>query len=576
MELEVRERPLGRSFKLSGELLLIASQYIERVLAFSFISNRYLLTAHQEHLSVYDLSKVYPLFNLFDPSTEPVPLYQLVLPEICHAAGFHHSGSLDHIPSFPPVSPPPDPADDEETAWGNKEVPFYEDPSRNILAINLIHYVGHWQRVTGTVGTTIIIPLQRLVDFAEETLARSAADIIGKTVNHTEVHAEARDGIGAQMYPELGRAQPLGTPHQYPISKLAQLERRRRIELTRAGLNAATTITRDSTRIPKCFQPTRWLKHALVFDQETHGRLYDYRRSIVSGSRFVSSVEVRERKRLFQLIEFNPTWVNALEQRLGRPAREVGIHYKAVWCGNPIIRFVEWNWQTEGLIIPMTFGEHVAANNNPDDGFPEINFGSDDGGYAFPPPPSPVTPAPTTPIKSETDRQLAEIDSSQPSWHGWRVARCGEVKYAWKMIQTSRDMVALDVGIQEDSLIYTAVGACVCVLLYKALICWTGRGLFLGSSCVLRDQLVLRHSGRLIVLPGSLLGFVYIFSFLLNMHLLCPHLIMWICHPRNPHPSDSPKGFVYQILDGAAITLWGLELSVLLTDNGSDRATTIR
>ena len=181
MELEVGDRPLGRSSKLSGELLLIASQYLERVLAFSFISDRYLLTAHQEHLSVYDLSKEFPLFNWLDPSTEPIPLYQLALPEICHAAGFHHSGSLDHIPSSPPVYPPSDPADDndtssvfddEETAWGNKEVPFYEDPSRKILAVNLIHYVGHWPRVAGTVGTTIIIPLQRLVDFAEETFAR--------------------------------------------------------------------------------------------------------------------------------------------------------------------------------------------------------------------------------------------------------------------------------------------------------------------------------------------------------------------------------------------------------------------
>ena len=423
---------------------------------------------------------------------------QLVLPGICHAAGLHRSGSLDHIPDSPLVLPSsnavnvlpppsltsdegiPSDFDDEGTAWEGKEIPFCEDPSRNILAVNLIRYVGHW--ITGTMGTTILIPLQRLVDYAEETILESAADLNRKAAKHAKLQAEARDKAKAQMHSELDRIQPPGIPHHYPIFELAQLERQRRIELIRAGLSAATTGVHDPTwmpRNPKRLQPSRWLKHALVFNQETHGRPCDYRRSVVSGSRFVSSIEAREGKGLFQLIEFNLTWVNALEGRLGRPARDVGVHHKAVEYGHPIHRPVERNWETEGLIVPMTFGEHVAVTDHPRDsdedsvdGFPDIRFGFDDEEYIFPPPSSPVTPTPTpipptSPVESETGPRLEEIDSPEPSWCGWRVARCGEVKYAWKMIQPGRDIIALDVAIQEDSLIYTAVS--VRLFLYEVL-----------------------------------------------------------------------------------------------------------
>jgi hypothetical protein len=468
-------------------------QYIERVLAFSFISNKYLLTVHQEHLSVYDLSKKYPRFNRLDPSTTPLPVYQLVLPEACHAAGLHRSGSLDHVPG-PPLVPPPlgaadilpasrftseadasNGGDDEGAAWEGKDVPFYEDPSRNILAVNLISYASRWPRTAGTVGTTIIIPLQRLVDFAEETVAKSTADIARKIAKHAKAQVEALGNAAARMYSELGGAQPLGILRHYPVFELARLERRRPVELIRAGLSATTTTTTalDPTRLlrkPRCFQPAQWLKHALVFHQETHGRPYDYRRSIVSGSRFVSGIEVREGKRLFQLIEFNPTWVNALEQRLAHPARDVGVHYEAVECGNPMLRLVQQNWETEGLIVPMIFGEHVAADSDEDSvyGFPDVHFGSDDEECTFPPPPSPVTPAltpilsPSSPIEPETNLRLAEVDPPEPSWYGWRVARCGEVKYAWKAMQAGRNIIALDVAIQEDSLIYTAVSVCMC------------------------------------------------------------------------------------------------------------------
>jgi len=415
-------------------------------------------------------------------------VYQLVLPGICHAAGLHRSRSLDHVPDSPLVLPPSDAIDalpppslasdegissgfgDEGTTWEGKEIPFCEDPSRNVLAVNLIRYVGHW--IAGTIGTTILIPLQRLVNFAEETVLESAADLTRKAAKRAKLQAEARDRTEAQMHSELDRIQPLGTPHHYPIFELAQLERQRRIELIRAGLSAATTGVHDPTRIPRKprrFKPSRWLKHALVFNQETHGRPYDYRRSIVSGSRFVSSIEAREGKGLFQLIEFNPTWVNALEKWLGRPARDVGVHHKTVERGHPIRRPMERKWETEGLIIPMTFGENAAVTDHPGDsdedsvdGFPDIRFGFDDEEHAFPLPPSPVTPTPTpdpptSPVESETGPQLEEVDSPEPSWCGWRVARCGEVKYAWKVIQTSRDIIALDVAIQEDSLIYTAV-----------------------------------------------------------------------------------------------------------------------
>jgi hypothetical protein len=96
-----------------------------------------------------------------------------------------------------------------------------------------------------------------------------------------------------------------------------------------------------------------------------------------------------------QLTEFNPTWVNALEQRLTRPARDVGVHYESVECGHPTLRLVQQNWETEGLIVPMTFGEHVAADSDEDSvyGFPDVYFGSDDEEYTFPPPPSPATPS---------------------------------------------------------------------------------------------------------------------------------------------------------------------------------------
>ena len=415
-------------------------------------------------------------------------MYQLVLPGIYHAAGLHRSGSLDHVPNSPYVLPPPDAvdvlpppsptsdegissdSDDEGTAWEDKEIPFCEDPSRNILAVNLIRYAGHW--IAGTMGTTILIPLRHLVDFAEETVSEYTTNLTRKAAQHAKLQAEARDRAEAQMYSELDRVQPLGIPHHYPIFELAQLERQRRIELIRAGLSAVTTGVHNSTRTPptpKRFQSSRWLKHALVFNQETHGRPYDYRRSVVSGSRFVSSIEAREGKALFQLIEFNPTWVNALETRLGRPARDVGVHHKAVECGHPIRRPVQRNWETEGLIVPMTFGEHAAVTDYPRDsdedsveGFPDIRFGFDDEEYAFPLPPSPVTPtptpiSPTSPVESETGPQLEEVGSPEPSWYGWRVVRCGEVKYAWKIIQAGRDIIALDVAIQEDSLIYTAV-----------------------------------------------------------------------------------------------------------------------
>jgi len=481
-------------------LIVNVSQYIERVLAFSFISNEYLLTVHQEHLSVYNLSKEYPRFNRLDPSTEPVPVYQLALPGICHAAGLHRSGSLDHIPGPPPIPPPPDATDalpipsfipekvtstsfeDGTAAWRGEEVPFYEDPSRNILAVNLIRYVGHWPRVASTMGMTIIIPLQRLVDFAEETVAKSAVDAIRIAAKHAEAQPEAQGKAAAQMHSELSRVQPLETPHHYPIFELARLERQRGVELTRAGRSATTVPGHGSVwapRKPRCFQPARWLKHALVFNQETHGRPYDYRRSIVSGSRFVSSIEVREGKRLFQLIEFNPTWVNALERRLACPARDVRVH-KVVKCGYPMFHPVEQNWETEGLIVPLIFGEGVAANDDsdgsdegPTDSLPEIHFGSGIEEYNFPPLPPLATPGstpiiPPPPNKSGAGLRPTEVDSSEHSWYGWRVARCGEVKYAWKVIQTSRDIIALDVAIQEGSLIYTAVSVCACACMG----CW--------------------------------------------------------------------------------------------------------
>jgi len=478
--------------KFLGEPFLIAkvSQYIERVLAFSFISDKYLLTAHQDHLSVYNLSKGYPPFNRLDPSTEPIPVCRLALPGICHAAGLHRSGSLDHVPGSPFVLPQPDAADvlpllnltpdgdtssdfdDEGTAWEAKEVPFHEDPSINILALNLIPYVDYW--VAGTMGTTIIIPLQRLVDFAEETVAKSGVDTTGKAAKDAmKAQTEPRDRTEAQIHSGLGNVQLLGgVPRDYLIFKLAQLERQKRIELIKAGLSAETTDVHDSTRVPRnprCFQASQWLKYALVFKQRTRGHLYDYRKSVVSGSRFVASIEVRERKGLFQLIEFNPTWVNALEKRLGRPARNVGLHYQTAGYGNPMFHPVERNWKTEGLIVPMTFEEHAAVTDHPGDSnedsvddFLDTHFGGNDGGYAFRPPRLPVTPTPTpiltpSPVESGTDLRLEEIYSPGPSWYGWRVARCGEVKYAWKVIQINGDIIPLDVAIQEDSLIYTAV-----------------------------------------------------------------------------------------------------------------------
>ena len=460
---------------------------------------------------MYDLSKEYPQFNQLDSSTEPVPVYQLALPETCHAAGLHRSGSLDHVPGSPLAPPPSDAADipptptftpEEDTSsscdnggapWDDKGVPFYEDPSRNILAVNLITQVGHWPRVAGTMGTTIILPLRRLVDFAEEAVTKSTTD----ATREAEEHTEARGKAEAQMY--LSGVQP---PHHYPILELAQLKRQRRVELIRAGLRAATSITPGSAGPPRCFQPAQWLKHALVFNQDTRGCPYDYRRSIVSGSRFVSSIEVREGKRLFQLIEFNPTWVNALEQRWARPARDVGVHYEVVERGHPMLRFVQKNWETEGLIVPMTFEERAAVNysysGDSAGGFSETHFGSDDEGYTIPPPP-PATPAPTpilspSPIESDPDLQLAKVGSSEPSWYGWRVARSGEVKYAWKIIQASKDTIALDVAIQEDALIYTAVSVCVYArFLWVKLtgLCRTGRGLYAWGSCILCDRLVL-------------------------------------------------------------------------------------
>lgn len=480
---------MGLSEFLGGPLLIAkVSQYIERVLAFSFISDKYLLTAHQDHLSVYDLSKGYPPFNRLDPSTEPIPVCRLALPGIYHAAGLHCSGSLDHVPGSPFDLPQPDAADvlpllnltpdgdtssdfdDEGTAWEAKEVPFHEDSSRNILALNLIRYVDYW--VTGTMGTTIIIPLQRLVDFAEETVAKSAVDATGKAAKDAmKAQIEARDKTGARIHSELWNVQTLGVPRGYLIFKLAQLERQRRIELIKAGLSAETKDMHDPTRLPRnprCFRPSRWLKYALVFKQQTQRRLYDYRKSVVSGSRFVASIEVREGKRLFQLIEFNPTWVNALEKRLGRPARNFGVHYQTAGYGNPMFHPAERNWRTEGLIVPMTFGEHATFTDHPGDSnedsvddFPDTHFGGNDEGYIFRPPRLPVAPTPTpiltpSPVESETDFRL-ETYSPGPSWYGWRVARCGEVKYAWKVIQINGDAIPLDVAIQEDSLIYTTV-----------------------------------------------------------------------------------------------------------------------
>lgn len=477
-----------RLSKLLGGPLLIAKvlQYLERVLAFSIISDKYLLTAHQKHLSVYDLSKEYPQFSRLDPSTEPVPVYQLALPGIYHAAGLHRSGSLNHVSGSLFVPPPPDAvislpvqnptfdedtssdSDDEGTVWESEEVPFYEDPSRNILAVNLIHYVGHWPRFSGTTGTTIIIPLQCLVDFVEETITNSAAD----TTKRVDVQAEAQVKAEAQMQSELGGVRPLGISHHHSNFEFAELERQRRIELTTPGLSVTATGVHDPTRMPhkpRHFRPSQWLKHALVFNQETQNRAYDYRRSIVSGSRFVSNIEVKEGERLFQLIEFNPTWVKALEQRLGRPARDIGVHYQAVRHGHPVIYLARQNWDTEGLIVPVTFGEHMAVKDAPGDsdgvsagGFLDAHLGSDGEEYTSPPPPSPATPTPTPTLtpssaESEIDLRLPGVDSPGPSWYGWRVARCGEVKYAWKLIQVSEDTIALDVSIQEDSLIYTAV-----------------------------------------------------------------------------------------------------------------------
>ena len=499
---------MGLSKFLGGSLLTAkASQCIERVLAFSFISNKYLLTVHQDHLSVYDLSKEYLPSNRLDPLTEPVPVCQFALPGIFHAAGLHRSRPLDHVPGSPFVLPPPDAAnvlpmsrptsdedtlsdsDDERTPWEDKEVPFYEDPNRNILAVNLIRHVGYG--IAGTTGTTIIIPLQRLVDFVEETTAKSAVDVTGKAAGHTNIQAKARDTAEAQMYSELDIDQPPGITHCDQIFELAQLEQQKRIGLIREGVSAATTRVHGSSarrpRKPRRVQPSRWLKQALVFNQETHGRLCDYRRSAVSGSRFVSSVEVKEGIGLFQLIEFNPTWVNALEKWLGRPARKVGVHHETVERWHPTARLMERDWETEGLIVPMTFEEHVAVTDHPGDSddLPDIRSGPYGELHTFPPPHSSVTPAPT-PILSPS---LVEVGSPEPSWHGWRVARCGEVKYAWKIMEIDGGIIALDVAIQEDSLIYTAVSVLRAFskrhYIDEKGFYWTGRRLFYGSACIL-------------------------------------------------------------------------------------------
>lgn len=420
---------------------------------------------------MYDLSKEYPLFSRLDPYTAPAPVYQLVLPEICHAAGLHRSGSLDHVPGSP-VPLPSDATDtlpvpnfppekgissdsyDGEPAREGKEVPFYEDPSRNILAVNLISHVGYWPRAAGTIGTTIIIPLQRLVDLAEETVTESTADVVRKVTTHPQAPAEAQGKAEVQMYSELDGVQPLGIPHHYQIFELARAERQRRVELIKAGPSATVSNSIQPLRKPRRFQPAEWLNRALAFKQNTHGRPYDYRKSIVSGSRFVSPIEVREGKRLFQLIEFNPTWVNALERRLARPARNVGVHYMAAH-GHPVFHLVEQNWRTEGLIVPITFGQQpMVANDVPL------------------PSPTPILPSIPSPSLTELETVLrhAETDFADRSWYGWRVARCGEVKYAWKVIQAGGNIIALDVAIQEDSLIYTAVSICMHMCLYEGLI----------------------------------------------------------------------------------------------------------
>ena len=454
-------------------------------MAFTFISDKYLLTAHQNHLSLYDLSKEYPQFNRLDPFTEPVPVYQLALPETCHAAGLHRSGPLDHTSGYPFFSPPPDatttqlipgPVLDGEssenphgegTALEGQEIPFYEDPSRNILAINLVHFVGHPRRVVGTYGTTIIIPLQRLVDLAEELVANSAISVIKRAAEQAKV----RDKAGGQTRHGLDRDRALGILEHLMAFELVEIEKQRRIDLIRTGLGVEASGAHDRTRIPhtpKRFRPSLWLKHALVFKQQTHGRTYDSRKSVVSGSRFVSSIEDMGGRRFFQLMEFNPTWVNALEKRLGCPAKSVGVHYDTVEHGNPMLRLMERNWETEGLIFPVTFEERAATSGcsrstgeSPDDNFPGIHPGQE---YAYPPPVASV-PIPLLPFPIQSGADLTGINCPRPSLHGWRVARCGEVKYAWKLVQTRGDSIVLDVSIQGDSLIYTTVSVYECARL---------------------------------------------------------------------------------------------------------------
>lgn len=464
-------------------------QYVECVLAFTFISDQYLLTVHQNHLSLYDLSKEYPLFNRLDPFTEPVPVYQLALPEACHAAGLHRSGPLDRASGYPFFPPPPDanttqfipdPAlggessddpHDEETAREGQEIPFYEDPSRNILAINLVHFVGHPPRITGTYGTAIIIPLQRLVDLAEELIANSAGSVIRRAAEQAGVQTGTQDKARGRTRPGLDRDRALGVLEHLMAFELVEIERQRRIDLIRTGLGVEASGVHDRTRIPhkpKRLRPSQWLKHALIFKQQTHGRTYDSRKSVVSGSRFVSTIEDVGGRRFFQLMEFNPMLVNALEKRLDSPAKRVGVHYDTVEHGHPMFRLMERNWETEGLIVPITFDDRAATSGgsrstdeSPDDDFPGIDPEQE---YAYP---SPVVlgPIPLLPFPIQSGADLAGINYPRPSLHGWRVAQCGEVKYAWKMVQTRRDSIVLDVSLQQDSLIYTVVSVYECARL---------------------------------------------------------------------------------------------------------------
>lgn len=444
-------------------------QYIERVLALTFISDKYLLTIHHNRLSLYDLSKEYPLFNRLDPFTEPVPVYQLALPETCHAAGLHRSGPLDHASGYPFVPPPPGATtaqiipgpsrfggnssnpNDEETVPEGQEIPFCEDPSRNILAINLVHFVGNSERLAGTFGTTIIIPLQRLVDLAEELVADSVAGIIRRATG-------AQDKAEGQTRSGLDRDRSLGILEHYMAFELVEIERLRRMDLLRTGLGVEAAGAHDRTRVPhkpKRFKPSQWLKHALVFRQGTQGHTYDYRKSVTSGSRFVSSIEGERGNKLFQLMDFNPTWVNALEKRLGCPAKSVGVHYDTFEPGHPTFCVAERDWETEGLIVPITFEDRAATNGGSRrvDNPPGIRREQD---HVYPQPLAPI-PNPPPPFPVRLRANVTGINPPRPSWHGWRVARCGEVKYTWKLMQTRGDLTTLDVSIQEDSLIYTSV-----------------------------------------------------------------------------------------------------------------------